>query len=444
MKKLLSSLIIILTVLLMLWAVAGWYFGKKAEQEFKVFLQKNSQLVGRRLLHTELLSYKKTPSGALAKLGIHSDYPVLTGPLDDLILKVTLLNGPFFITRSGVSFGSSRWVLGLESKSGLALTDSFPHGVPSATIRVDFDQKAHYVARLKNTFADTLMTGIFDLKTQDNRGAITLKNVVLGASPNIVSADNVNISYQHQKAITAQYKPGTAALQVSALKIQHEKLSTPLVLSVKANSNISSKFLLNTSDNNASQNEHALSGFITSKIRTVSGGDFPVETVSISLHFNGLPEAAFIAFSEAGDELDNLHQQAQWVLEELGEVPEGQDQIWQLYDRIEQSSAAFSKKMAKQIQAGGEPFMQVKASTLNFSKGSDEDEKDGGGASSSLKGDIKLSNKNLKLGSWLSLLDGEAQVALDKKLFEVVRAFIPINKSNFTLLLKDNKVLLHF
>ncbi len=419
--------------MLILWAVAGWYFGSKAEKEFRVLLEASPQLAGKRFFRAELLSYQKTPSGAKARLGISSDYPVLIERMGDLELQVKLLNGPVFFTRSGVSVGSSRWVLkivdvasnvidGVEGEEELKeYEDIFPNGLPSAVVRVDFEQKAHYVAKFGTSFAESLVTGIFDLETQDNRGAITLKNLVLGVLPNTLIADNVQINYQHQKAITKRYKPGTVSLQVSSLKIKHQKLSAPLVLDVKMNSNIS-------------LNENALSGYLKSELRNMNisanTDGLPIETAELSVRFNDLPADAFMAFSEAKDDLDNLHQQAQWALEELGEVPEGQDQIWLLYDRIEESSNAFSNILADQIQPGDEPLIKLKATTHYKN------------TSSHLDGNIKLESDHPKLSSWLSLLAGEAQVELDEALLERVKTLLPITKPKFRLLLKDNKVLM--
>jgi hypothetical protein len=242
----------------------------------------------------------------------------------------------------------------------------------------------------------------------------------LGERPNVISANNIQISYQHHKAITTRYKPGTASLQIKSLHIQYKQLLKPIVLDVKVNSNIS-------------LNENALSGFIKSdvhNVNTAASDDFPIETAELSLFFKGLPADAFIAYSEANDDLDNLHQQAQWALEELGEVPEGQDQIWSLYDRIEESSNRLPKILAEQMHGDNKPLVQIKAVT-HYQK-----------SSSHLEGNINLNSENPKISSWLSLLEGEAQVELDDALFEMVQTLLPITKPKFQLLLKDNKVLM--
>ena len=427
MKKLLSSLVVILIIMLILWAISGWYFGSKAEQEFKTLLQQSSQLAGKRFFRAELLHYKKTPSGAKASLGISSDYPALADRMGDLELQVKLLNGPVFFTRSGVSVGSSRWKLKVvdvtsdvneEEQELKEYEDIFPNGLPSAVVRVEFDEKAHYESKFGTSFATLFVTGVFDLETQDNRGAISLKNFVFGNQPNVISSDNIQVSYQHQKAITTRYKPGTASLQATSLQIKYEQLLEPLVFDIKINSNISLE-------------NNALQGYLNADIHNISpdvGAEgIPVEKADVSFQFDGLPADALIAFSEANDELDNLHQQAQWALEELGEVPEGQDQIWKLYDRIEESTNVLPKILSEHMAEG---LIRLKATTHYK------------GSSSQLDAKLKLESDNPKISSWLSLLKGEAQVELDEYLLEKIQKFLPITNANFQLLLKNNKVLM--
>jgi len=412
MKKLISSFVIVIALLIIFWGLAGWYLGEKAEREFKAYLQHDSQLVGKKLFRAELLSYKKNLKGANAKLLISSDYPLLSERLNDFELDVKLLNGPVFITKSGIDVGSSHWVLHLAESE--KLSEFFPENFPAATVRVDFEKKAHYQSVVQTEFGKSLITGIFDLKTEDNRGAVTLSNFNYGVSPNMISADGFKFSYQHQKAITTNYKPGTAAVQITDLKISHKKLSQPLLVDLKANSNISLK------SNN-------LSGFIKADINNKNTNSYPFETAKISLLFNGLSADGFIAYNEANAELENLKQQAEWVLEESGEFPEGQDQIWELYDRIEKSTEKLPQTL---VALGKNSSMQIKATT-NYE-----------GEASYLDGSIKLEASNPDITSWLALLDGEAKVKLDKGLYAKLKKLLPLNKPDFILQLKRNKVLM--
>lgn len=418
MKKFLSSSILLLVLLVILWFAASWYFSVKSEQAFNGYLQQHSQIVGQKLFRLELLHYKKTLLGANAKLRMSSDYAFLNERFGALPLDVTLQNGPVFFTKSGLDVGSSRWNFQIEKRASKTAKQNFkvmfPNVLPQAVARISFDGKAHYSSALQTEFAKLLVTGIFDLKTEDNRGAITIKPFSLGVKPNIISAEKIRLSYKHQKAITASYKPGTASLQVLSLQLNHDKLPKPLLLDLTMNSNISLK-------------ENNLNGFVKATIKNHHPEEYPFEKANISMLFKGLPADGFIAFSGAHAELDNLHQQTQWVLEELGELPEGQDQIWQLYDEIEQSSKQLPNRL---IALGKNSAIQLK--TITHYKGS----------KSLLKGNIKLAMDNPKLTSWLSLLEGEATVQLDKALFSLLAPLTPIKKQTFTLLLEQNKLLM--
>ena len=199
----------------------------------------------------------------------------------------------------------------------------------------------------------------------------------------------------------------------------HEKLSKPLVLSIKMNSD----FSLDGS---------ALKGYLKTNIHNKSfdfdEAGLPIEKADITLQFDGFPADTLIAFSEANDNLDNLYQQTEWVLEELGELPEGQEQIWQLYNEIEESINTFPKVLAGKV--GGSS--SIKLAITTFYKGE----------SSSLDGKFKLQSKQFKISSWLSLLEGEAKVELDEYFLKAIQKFLPITKSKFKLLLRDNKVLM--
>jgi len=289
--------------------------------------------------------------------------------------------------------------------------------LPYAIVVVDFDQKAHYVVKGEVDIAHFLVTGSFDLGSQENRGEIKLTNFKLGTLPNMIYADDIKISFQHKKAITTLYKPGTASLQVSSLTFNHKNLEMPLVLDVKMNSDVTFS-------------DGTLSGFLKADIRNINVGHFPLDTGELSLQFNDLPANSFVAYSEANDYLNNLHQQTEWVLEELGEVPEGQDQIWSLYDRIDEYSNGLPKLLAEQVPAEVEELIKLKVVTHYKS------------STSSLNGDIELERDQPKLNSWLSLLKGEARVKLDEELLNVIQKSLPIVDPDFTLLLKDSKVLM--
>ncbi len=424
MKKLLSSIIILAVLVVILWAVASLYLGSKSEKEFKSYLQKNAQVVGKKLFRAELLRYKKTLTGANATLLVSSDFPVISERIGDFELNAKLYNGPLFIRKSGVKFGSSRWLLSFPDNPNInqKLKEFFPETLPLGVVRIDFDKKAHYWTKVKTSFAEAIITGDYNLQTDDNRGAIALNNVIYGAARNRVSAEKINISYQHQKAITANYKPGTASVQIVNLKMSHQNLSKSLLVNLKGNSNISY----------AADPKNELSGFIKVDVSNQQTNSYPFESANISLLFKGLSSNGFVDYNEANAELENLKQQVDWVLEELGELPEGQDQIWALYDRIEQATKALPQKLADVAEGS---VVRVNISSKYQ------------GEESQLKGQLNLdaSESNTDEPSsedWLFLLAGKAKVQLSEDLFLALKQKLPLKKPDFSLQLKQKKVLM--
>ncbi|MCF6189992.1 MAG: YdgA family protein [Cocleimonas sp.] len=421
MKKLLSSIIVLVALVFILWAAATLYLGSKAEQEFKSYLQKNAQVVGKKLFRAELLTYKKTLIGANATLLVSSDFSVISERIGDFELNAKLYNGPIFFRKSGVKFGSSRWLLSFPDNPNInqKLKEFFPNSLPIGVVRIDFEKKAHYWTKAKTSIAEAVITGDYDLQTDDNRGAIALNNFLYGVVPNAISAERINISYQHQKAITANYKPGTASAQITNLKMNHKNLAKALLIDLKVNSNIS-------------YTDDELSGFIKADVSNKQKDDYPFESAKISLLFNGLSSDGFVAYNEANAELENLKQQVGWVLEELGEMPEGQDQIWELQDRIEQATKALPQKLAD-LSKGS----TVKVDITSQYKGEE----------SQLKGQLNLeaSESNIDETSseaWFSLLAGKAKVQLSEALHSALKEKSPLKKPDFTLQLKHKKLLM--
>jgi hypothetical protein len=422
MKKFISSSITLFILLTILWSASSWYFGAKAENNLKSILLENTALFGERLFRADLIDYRKTWLGANAILRISSDITFLSEQVGEFDLKVVLLNGPVFIDKSGLSLGTSRWTLQIDENNLTAdqlqsLQSIFPESIPIADVRLDFKQKAQYFAKFKSFLGESQITGVFDLESEDNRGVIKLTNFSLGVYPIRVSSESINISYQHQKALTAAYKPGTSSMQIPAFEISHELLLDPVTISVKANSDI------------AIENNY-LNGFVKVKINNNSVQPIPIKEAQITLQFNGLSSDSFIQLTEAKAELDNLQQQIQWVLEEQGEVPEGQDQIWQLQDQIDKASKQLPQALMQRVFNGEKSQVKLEVSSNNNS------------GSSSLSGLIKSADRFSESDKLISFLQLESKVNLDDDLFKFLKSHSVVNKKQFSLVIKKNKLLM--
>ena len=422
MKKFISSGITLCIFFAIIWSASSWYFGSKAEQNLKSLLKSNAIQSGESLFRAELISYKKTWVGANAILRISSDNTFLSERFGEIDVKLNLLNGPVFFQDRSLSVGFSQWVLeadelGLSDVQRQYLSNYFPETMPFATVTMDFKQKAHYVGELQTNSGKILVTGEYDIVSDENKGEVIIDDFQFGGDPVKISAKHLELEFQHQKAITASYKPGTAFLEIPELTITDDNFAEPVKLAIKADSHIFSK------DNN-------LNGFIKVVVNNKKTAEIPVNNAVFTLQFVKLAADTFVLISEAKAELDNLQQQIDWVLQEQGEVPEGQDHIWQLQNQIEQASTQLPIGLLKDAFNNGESQIKIEINGNNKS------------GSSTLSGVIKPADQFVLSDKLLGYLEAEASVKLDDELFEFLKSHSAVNKKQFSLAFKQNKLLM--
>lgn len=426
MKHLFSWVIMLGLLLFFMWVAMAWYFGERTEKEFISVLENNLQEPGEKLFRAELLSYRKTLLGANAKLRISSDISVVSERMGEFQLQADLLNGPIFLSKSGIDIGSARWLLSFDKKSIDAeqsenLHSFFPEQLPTASVRVDFDKKAHYVGNIQSNMFDAIATGFFDLRSLSNLGSIKVSNFSYGDFANRVHAKALQISYQHQKSLSSNYKPGTTSIQIPELILTLKQLPEDLSFAAKVNSNISFR-------------NNELSGFIKANLVGSNASskivNNPVTKAQVTLLFKGISSEGFIRLSEAKAELDNLQQQAQWLLEEQGEFPEGRDQIWQLQESIDSATKSLPATLKESVFIPGKSQIHFEARTSNNS------------GESTLSGEITPAELTISSSRLISFFQSQAMVKLDDHLFKFLSAVTPIKKQQFTLYYKQNKLLM--
>ncbi len=447
MKKIVSSLFILLLLIVLLWGAAGWYFGANAHSELKHYLTHSALIPGEKLFRAEMIDFKKTAFGAKARLKIYSDTRFLNETLGDIDLQARILNGPLFIDEQSpfdhrLHTGTTRWHLSIDQTSLDAsqkdiLNTLFPDQLPTATIVIDFDRQAHYEICLHSYLGKALIRGIYNLNTDENRGSVKLDNVVLTGLSLRFKIPQASIEYQHQKNITAAFKPGTTRLFIPELQLDHTKLKQPLIVQLNGD------MALQTSHSNQQDFLTALVKMhVTQKKPPQKSGMFPVDEADLRLVINNLSLDGLIAVSETRAELDNLRQQIQWTLEEKGELPEGQDQIWQLNEQLQQRQdqlpVLISQKLFSANPAGGSSEkpgvnMAITAGDSNLS------------GHLSMNSPIEIRTAT----SLQTLLQGQAEVKLGKKLFDTVKKYLsPSQKQrlitpSFTLRLENGTISIH-
>ena len=355
--------LLLFIVLIALWLSLARYFGNQAEQAFNVYLHSHTEVLGEKLIRFELLNYRKKLMGALgatAQLRLSSDIPMVAEHLGEVRITAQLLNGPIFITKQGVSTGSSRWLFKVDEANSSAsdlenLAVLFPNGLPKVTVRTDFKHQAHYFSRLETRFAKLVLSGLYQFETDDqqenNHGSIQIENLQLGVLPQTIRAENISISYQqYGQAVSAGYKPGLTALRSPSLIINHPYLKQAVEVSVVAKSDLSI-------------DEAFLKGFVQLDLKQQKNTELPFDTAKLHLRFSGLSAAGVMAVSDAKAELDNLKQQINWTLEDMGEYPEGRDEIVQLNDNIQLAQKGLSAELLKKVFQGKDSVFEAKISS---------------------------------------------------------------------------------
>ena len=457
-KKILSASFLLVILFTILLALSGWYFGASAQQTLKTYIEHNSKTGKRSLYLLELISYKKTVFGAKASIKVSSDIPLIAEKLGEIKLNARLLNGPLFVTKNGISTGRFRWFMRVDeaSLSG-AEKDSFraifADTPPYIIVRSDFEGNLHYSAKLPASFARIDMTGIYDLAKNEHNGKLKIKDFHYDFPPTQISAEALDIDYRltekHQAVADAAEESLSASTSTSTSTSSSALLSATKTikasiphLQLKLNG-IKPISLALESNSKISLSAQQLNAFSKVTLKQLGKSDIPVEKANLSLLLKNLSSEGFLRFNQLQAELDNLRQQVQWSLQEKGEYPEGQDQIWQLYNRIDEDSERMPSILLNDL-FNKDSLIQFRVEATNHADKSE------------LRGELQSINsdtsaKYIKKGgdglvTLLSILQGEARVKLKGDLYDYLQKNLPNflvkSKSEFELLLKDSKLLM--
>ena len=428
MKNLLSSIFLLLVLITLLFSLSNKYYGSYTEQSFKAYLKNYSAINAEDNFTVNLLNYRNTILGATAKFSINSKVSI--GSIDDLYFEVSLLNGPVFITKTGISTGRTRWLVSLDEtslgeKERNYINSVFLKSVPKLLIRIDFNEKSYYSSTFETNIGVANLQGIYDIKTVSNEGVIVMNDFHYKFPSNKVSSKEVSITYKQGNKRAGVDKLTTIDIHSEKLQLKNKGIKEPIEVD----------FLMKT---NLRQAKASLAGDSNIKIKQNSENLIPFDFMSLNFIFKGISTNGFLRFNEAKADLANLQQQVKWSLEENGELPEGQDQIWQHYDVMEENIKRIKSKLVKEI-FNDDSYMQLSAESTNKS------------GKSQLKADLKITDESLqetikKEGggfiSLFSILTGKADVVLDKDLLSYMNHSFPVLRSKFKLVLKESKLLM--
>jgi hypothetical protein len=218
-----------------------------------------------------------------------------------------------------------------------------------------------------------------------------------------------------------------ASIQIPQLRINSQRLSESIFTDFKGHSQITFK-------------DDVIDTFLTlnftrlNKTSTENSDDLPIDQLQITAQSSGIQQASFLQVMESKAELDNLQMQTQWELQENGELPEGQDKIWQLQNQIhrlqQQYPVSFYKALfsSKNELNMNNPSIEIKASNPS--------------GVSTLIGHLKPSENSGESTRFSYLLEAESKVTLDDLLYAYISKRTAIRKKQFSLLYKQNKLLM--
>lgn len=447
MKKIFSSTVLISIVLVASWIVSSWYYGSKTEKKFKKLFHETTQISDKELYDVELLNYQKALFSAKARIRLSSHIPFIDRNINSLELDIKLQNGPFFIDKSGLSIGQSRWHITLEDGIQSDTEDNKPDflvGLLPAIVHVDFTNKARYFLDGKDSKIQPTIQGTYDLQTGMNQGFLVLKGIDIDSFQGKIVAKKARLNYQYGN------KQGNLTLDIPSL--QFNQGQNLFESNLEGNSDISIK-------------NKVLSGAIEINLKSKNNtSDYSIKNIATKLTFKGVSTSGLVDFNTAYEHFKTLHQQAVWQREENGEFPEGQDQIWQTYNQIEEFSYKLPKLLSSEVlsadsslQFEGNVTSQSGVSSISGNigrqyniEGKDEMYKNRGGVYHPLNKDISDTNITTLnpnrsvsiLQLFTSVLKGEANIQLDNDLFKIISKKTVIKSKEFKLNWKHNKLLM--
>ncbi len=460
MKKIFASSFTLLLLLLSLWGLSSWVLGEKNKQLYGFIIENDSSA----FLNYEVISFERSIFTSKVKMRLqlnqNNNFAQLIGNSfigsKNQTIDIKMFHGPILFDKSGIRLAKSVWKLNfgehakkLATKSGLKqLVSEEPepelvkfNQVSKIDLLFNFDDQVEYTIPIKTSLSELNVTGYYNQKTEQHHGNMTGDEFVVNSPKHSFQVKNLNIDYRQFITQDNEKLEFEFHSKIPQLSYKNPSLKEDLSINV----NYSGKASL------ANDGVNAISEIVLGVNKT-DQQLYPIEKAVIQLSINDLNIKELVLVDEYLDKLNNVKQQSQWLLEEQGEYPEGQDQIWQTQDEalrlskqlpslvnkvlFTMNKSDLKKDYSKQSKHRNhtfkfmlKTFFQDEHSTLNGYISSD---------------DMQLTEERMGDGnhSILSLVQAQANVKLDDGLFRYVSSRLPISKSEFKLSYKQNKLLM--
>ena len=444
MRKTFSSLFILIVLTICLWTFGAWFFGKQNSDALFKYIDKN-QLNENAIVHLEMKEFSSSIISAKGRLAVrlNENYPLNTLINDneeEWILNFTVKHGPFLINKTGFNIGKSVWEITIDEQNEnlfkpiKEVTDSKINKrtqLPSAIIRHSFDDLMKYSLTFNRLQFDMKIKGIVDLKTGSHNGSMRSPEIVLKKNDITTKLSNIEFKYKNV-SIAENGSYGQEKLYIRTILpewvIKHKNMDAPVTLNAIHNGSFN-------------LNGHILDGDNTLELNALNQTRYPFDKGIFDFNIDSLNLNKFAQLIRQFKHIQNLEEQSQWILEEQGELPEGQDQIWQRQDqaKIHKQRLPNIAKEAFLTTNTNKPIFTFKL--LNNYQSN----------KSKLNGFLDIVNEGVnhsRLNSetneslFSNLVKVNANVSLDKILYDFISNQIPINNNTFTLIYKNNQLLM--
>lgn len=452
MKKGISSIFILLLLGLTIWGASAWHLGTKTEDYIASFIENTKQNT-QSLFDFELLGYERSifNSKAQIKLNINTEHNIarfFEGSINDLndrTIQIDILHGPLLFNPKGVGTGSSAWTFGTDQPINQEANEVlFFDKLANAKISINFENILTY--KIPFELNELFVTGFYDLKTANHQGRIQSNELKFESTKQTVITKQAELQY-YQLDINNNEKI-QFKLTGDLPKIRYGFNLFPEGLTFKGNYKGDFTF-----EKNVLNVYSQLLFDMTEEDKLL----YPIEKGDLRFKVNDLNLDSLWNLHSELSEVKNLQEQAQWILEEQGEFPEGQDQIWQLQDREARYFNKLPQLVNDLIFAEGENksvngTQNIKDASIRFYLKTEYNNED-----SSINGAVYpsfldtdfldasfLEKNNLDVSalSLSSLIHPQAQVKLNNDWLAYLSTRFPITKNDFTLTYKQNQLLM--
>ena len=450
MKKIISTVFILLFMLIILFSLTAWFFGKNTEESIVTFIG-NEKLNTESIFKYELLNYERSIFGAKATISIDfNSQNKIALFFEDLfinknthVIDIDIYHGPILF-KFGLNVGGS--ILEINAQNNLTnetqskFVEYFGFNeIPFTSIFTGFDNEINYQVPFLFSQNKIIISGKYNLNSNIHSGTVVSKKLKYKDNNLLFQVEDFELLYKQIPMGIYENSQFVLTGDIPKLSFKHRFLSEQVNLNMSYQGDVSLEANKVSSDN-----------MLTFKVSNNRGiPKYPIDKGSLNIKLDALNLNDLSELKMAFKEINYLQHQIEWLLEEQAEYPEGQDQIWQKQDKASQYYEQLPELLSRVLKTNTSNMTEKQIESLKHSFRSrvafqfisqylkQKSTLNGAIYPTSLeKGDV------ISKLIFSSLIQTEAEVSLDDEWFQFLSGHVPIKKPNFKLIYKQNKLLM--